>query len=178
MALTATYIDGLKPRASRYTESDGHGLTLEILPSGSKSWRYRYRHHGKLEKVSLGRYPALSLKAARAKRAEYAEMLAHGRSPARHKQETKFALAHSTTVFEFGERYFREIVVRDNKDPRQIRRYLDKEIYPRLAEKALCDVTAAELQPVVKSAKNDFVDAEAIAACRAQEHALCADQDR
>jgi integrase len=149
MALTATYIDGLKPKASRYTESDGQGLTLEILPSGSKSWRYRYRYQGKLEKVSLGRYPALSLKAARAKRAEYAEMLAHGGSPARHKQEAKFARSSSITVFDFGERYFSEIAMRDNKDPRQIRRYLDKEIYPRLAEKALCDVTATELQSIV-----------------------------
>lgn len=49
------------------------GLSLEILPSGSHSWRYRYRFNGKLEKVSLGHYPAFNLQAARKKREEYAE---------------------------------------------------------------------------------------------------------
>jgi Arm DNA-binding domain len=149
MALTDTSIKRLKPKATSYLVSDGHGLGLEILPSGSRSWRYRYRFNGKLEKVSLGHYPAFNLQAARKKRAEYAEMLAHGRSPARHKQEEKYAVAHATTVFEFGERYFTEIVQRDCKDPRPIRRYLDKEIYPRLAEKAVRDITPAEVQAIV-----------------------------
>ena len=149
MALTDTSIKRLKPKASRYLVSDGRGLSLEILPSGSRSWRYRYRFNGKLEKVSLGHYPAFSLQAARTKRDEYAEMLAHGKSPARHKQAEKFAVAHTTTMFEFGERYFTEIVQRDCKDPRPMRRYLDNEIYPRLAEKALRDITPAEVQSIV-----------------------------
>ena len=149
MALTNTSIKRLKPKATRYLASDGHGLSLEILPSGSRSWRYRYRLNGKLEKVSLGHYPAFSLQAARKKRDEYAEMLAHGKSPARHKQAEKFAVAHTTTVFEFGERYFKEIIERDCKDPRPMRRYLDNEIYPRLAEKAVRDITPGEVQAIV-----------------------------
>jgi site-specific recombinase XerD len=149
MALTDTSIKRLKPRADRYLVGDGQGLSLEILPSGSRSWRYRYRFNGKLEKVSLGQYPAFSLQAARKKRDEYAEMLAHGKSPARHKQAEKFAVAHTTTVFEFGERYFKEIIERDCKDSRPMRRYLDKEIYPRLADKAVRDVTPADVQAIV-----------------------------
>jgi integrase len=149
MALTDTSIKGLKPKATSYMVSDGQGLGLEVLPSGSRSWRYRYRFHGKLEKVSLGHYPAFSLQAARKKRDEYAEMLAHGKSPARHKQAEKYAVAHTTTVFEFCERYFEEIVERDCKDPKPIRRYLDKEIYPRLADKPVRDITPADVQAIV-----------------------------
>jgi hypothetical protein len=78
MALTDTSIKRLKPKARSYLVSDSQGLGLEILPSGSRSWRYRYRLNGKLEKVSLGHYPAFNLQAARKKRDEYAEMLAHG----------------------------------------------------------------------------------------------------
>ena len=129
--------------------SDFEGLSLEVLPSGSRSWRYRYSLHGKAEKVSVGRYPAISLVAARKRREEYAEMVAHGRSPARHKQAERLALASTTTVFEFAERYFREIVERDCKDPKPIRRYLDNEIYPRLAEKAVREVTSADVQAIV-----------------------------
>jgi integrase len=76
-------------------------------------------------------------------------MVANGRSPARHKQAEKLALASTTTVFEFAERYFREIVERDCKDPKPIRRYLDNEIYPRLAEKAVREVTSADVQAIV-----------------------------
>jgi integrase len=149
MALTETYIKSLKPGSTRYAVSDFGGLSLEVLPSGSRSWRYRYRLHRKAEKVSLGHYPAFSLQAARKKRDEYAEMVAHGRSPAKHKQAEKYAVAHTTTVFEFGERYFTEIVQRDCKDPRPVRRYLDKEIYPQLADKAVRDINPAEIQAIV-----------------------------
>jgi hypothetical protein len=41
MALTDTSIKRLKPKATSYLVSDGQGLGLEILPSGSRSWRYR-----------------------------------------------------------------------------------------------------------------------------------------
>jgi hypothetical protein len=129
--------------------SDFEGLSLEVLPSGSRSWRYRYSLHGKAEKVSVGRYPAVGLVVARKRREEYAEMVANGRSPARHKQAEKLALASTTTVFEFAERYFREIVERDCKNPKPIRRYLDNEIYPRLAEKAVREVTSADVQALV-----------------------------
>jgi hypothetical protein len=129
--------------------SDFDGLSLEVLPSGSRSWRYRYSLHGKAEKVSVGRYPAVGLVVARKRREEYAEMVANGRSPARHKQAEKLALASTTTVFEFAERYFREIVERDCKNPKPIRRYLDNEIYPRLTEKAVREVTSADVQALV-----------------------------
>ena len=149
MPLTETHIKNLKPRSSVYAMSDFEGLSLEVLPSGSRSWRYRYSLHGKAEKVSVGRYPAVSLVAARKRREEYAEMVANGRSPARHKQAEKLALASTTTVFEFAERYFREIVERARKDTNAIRRYLDNEIYPRLAQKAVREVTSADVQAIV-----------------------------
>ncbi len=149
MPLTETYIKCLKPRSNVYAVSDFEGLSLEVPSFGVSAWRYRYSLHGKAEKVSVGRYPAISLVAARKRREEYAEMVANGRSPARHKQAEKLALASTTTVFEFAERYFREIVERDCKDPKPIRRYLDNEIYPRLAEKAVREVTSADVQAIV-----------------------------
>jgi integrase len=149
MGLTDASINRLKPKATRYLVTDGQGLSLEVLPSGSRSWRYRYRFNGKLEKVSLGSYPAFSLHSARKKRNEYAELLAHGMSPARHRQAEKHSVATTTTVFEFGERYFKEIIERDCKDTKPMRRYLDNEIYPQLAQKAVADVTPAEIQAIV-----------------------------
>jgi integrase len=68
MPLTDTAIRALKPKATRYSRTDERGLVLEVFPTGGMLWHYRYRLNGKQEQVTLGRYPALSLKLARAER--------------------------------------------------------------------------------------------------------------
>ena len=72
MPLTDVQIKRLELRASRYAKSDGRGLALEVMPTGAKSWRFRYQFKGKTEKITLGQYPLLSLKEARTKRDECA----------------------------------------------------------------------------------------------------------
>jgi integrase len=149
MALSENRIKALKPRPVRYLVTDGSGLAIEVLPSGKLSWIYRFRTEGKPGKVAIGRYPIMSLKQARQKRDELAQVVAQGRSPAREKQLAKTALAEDTTVYDFGERYFKEIVQRDCKDARPNRRYLDREIYPTIGQKAIRDVTVADVERLV-----------------------------
>jgi integrase len=50
---------------------------------------------------------------------------------------------------DFAERYYKEVVLRDRKDPRNIRRYLDNEILPALGSKVLSEVTATDVQAIV-----------------------------
>jgi hypothetical protein len=42
--------------------TDGGGLVLEVMPSGSKTWRFKYHLNGKREKVTIGAYPAFTIK--------------------------------------------------------------------------------------------------------------------
>ena len=63
--LTDAELKFFKPEPKRYYEGDGQGLYIEVFPTGGKAWRYRYRLNGKTEKVVLGKYPSVSLKAAR-----------------------------------------------------------------------------------------------------------------
>ena len=149
MALTDAGIKALKPQAARYLVSDGRGLSLDVLPSGKMSWLYRYRLNGKYGKVNLGRYPDLSLKAARSKRDERAAQVASGINPALEVQQRRAGQSTNPTVKEFGERYYKEQVLRRWKDPQSIRRYLDNEIFPTLGEKALKDVNALDVQGLV-----------------------------
>ncbi len=149
MPLTNTKIRSLAPRAARYLESDGNGLSLDVLPSGKMSWIFRYRLNGKQERVTLGRYPAMSLKAARERRDKLATDAAEGKSPATERKLARTGLSTNPTVREFGERYYNEQVVRNWKDPKSIRRYLDNEIFPSLGEKALKDVNALDVQALV-----------------------------
>jgi len=149
VALTDTGIRALKPKGTRYLVGDGRGLYLEVLPSGKSSWLFRYRFKGRPGKVSLGRYPDLSLKAARCERDRQATLLAGGRSPAEEKRLAKMALTRDCTMREFSERYYHDIVLRDRKDPRDMRRYLDNEILPVLGQKPLSQVTADDVKTLV-----------------------------
>src|SRR6266853_3731153 len=50
MALTDTRIRKAKPARKPYKLTDSAGLHLEVRPTGSKLWRYRYRLRGKDKK--------------------------------------------------------------------------------------------------------------------------------
>jgi integrase len=150
MALTDAQLKALKPIAgSRYSKADGGGLLIDVTPGGVKSWIFRYRVAGKREKVVIGRYPDLTLKAARAKRDELAVQVTGGKSPAMEGKLARAGLSTNPTVREFGERYFHEQVVSNWKDPKAIRRYLDNEILPALGDRLLKDVTALDVQALV-----------------------------
>ena len=68
MSLLDTAIRNAKPGAKPVGLFDGGGLYVEVAPSGGKWWRLKYRHGGKEKRLSLGTYPDVSLKAARARR--------------------------------------------------------------------------------------------------------------
>ena len=56
---------GAKPTPKRYRLADGHGLSLEVRPSGDKAWLLYYRIDGKGTYKTLGAYPDMGLAAAR-----------------------------------------------------------------------------------------------------------------
>src|SRR5258708_8639693 len=62
---------------------------------------------------------------------------------------------------EFAERYYHEVVVRNRKDPRNMRRYLDNEILPILGSKALRDITATDVQALVFRKRDNGQEAAA-----------------
>ncbi len=49
---------------------DGDGLYIEVMPSGSKFWRFRDQSAGADKKITLGKFPLLSLQEAREQRFE------------------------------------------------------------------------------------------------------------
>src|ERR1035441_6620848 len=149
MALTDAGIKALKPRATRYMVSDGRGLSVDLLPSGKMSWLYRYSVDGARGKVALGGYPDLTLRKARERRDELAAQVATGKSPAAEARQRRTGRSTNPTTREFGERYYKEQVLRRWKDPKSIRRYLDNEIFPTFGEKHLKDVNALDVQALV-----------------------------
>lgn len=69
--------------------SDGGGLLLEARPTGSGWWRLRYWIDGKEGMISLGTYPAVTLKDARKRRDEAKKQVAQGEDPSALKKAGK-----------------------------------------------------------------------------------------
>jgi integrase len=66
--LTATAVERLRPPSSGQTDhfDQGYpGLALRVSYGGAKTWVYFYRLFGKQKRLTLGRFPSMSLAAAR-----------------------------------------------------------------------------------------------------------------
>ena len=161
MALTDTALKALKPKDKPYTVADERGLYVEVFPTGGVVWRYRYRIGVRREKLTLGKYPALTLKNARLKRDEAAQAAAMDKSPAQQKQLAKRAAAEATTVSEFGERFFLEMVNKDRADTTIPRRYFDKNIVPAIGAKPVRNVTTEDVRAIIWKKKDEGFDAAA-----------------
>lgn len=81
MSLTESKCRAAKPAERQYKLADDRGLSLLIMPSGTKSWVHRYYFDGKPRDETLGRYPDVSLALARKRRDVARVMLAEGRDP-------------------------------------------------------------------------------------------------
>ena len=59
-----------KPKDKDYKLAAGEGLYLLVRTNGGKYWKLKFRFGGKERKLSLGVYPAVSLREAREKATE------------------------------------------------------------------------------------------------------------
>ena len=100
MPLTDTQVRNVKPSDKAIQLVDGFGLYLEIRPTGAKFWRMRFWLDGKDSRMTLGRYPMMGIKEARAERERIREMVANGISPTAEKKADK-ALRRKQSVDTF-----------------------------------------------------------------------------
>lgn len=100
MPLTHYALLNTQPRAKTYKLFDGHGLYLQVAPTGGKWWRVKYRLGGREQCLSLGTFPAVALKAARQRCEELRAKLASGIDPAAERRLAKQQLRAKDESFE------------------------------------------------------------------------------
>lgn len=192
MALTDARLRTLKPKDRTFSESDGGGLFIEVMPTGRKSWSLRYRLAGKQERVSLGGYPAYSLADARAWRDACRGLAERGLSPMALKRGDPIPKSAPLVARELGEaflrdwchktiqkteakqraaagtleafawRWYAEIVEPTNSQPRNIKRVLDKDVIPAIGAKLLAEVTVDDILSVTDAIKARGADQMAL----------------
>ena len=156
----------MKARATRYSQGYGDGLELEVMPSGKKSWRYRYSSQFSVlssqppsaglearrgwQRVTLGGWPGMGLAAARERARELAEAVRAGEDPRSLEAARRQGYGQRVTVKEFAERYLGNLTARAaRKDLGAVRRPLEREIVARLGSRPMDKVTPRELQLVI-----------------------------
>jgi integrase len=145
--LTDTRIRSARPKARPYKLRDGGGLYLLITPSDSRQWRLRYRVQGRESMVSLGTYPATSLKAARGRRTQMRAALEAGQDPA---AERRAERASSANTFES---VAREWLGKQPFAPKTMKKAVwtfDDLLFPYIGSRPISALTAPELLGVFR----------------------------
>lgn len=135
-------------RAAKSTERpqklfDGDGLYLLLNPSGTRWWRFKYRFGGKEKLLSLGTYPEVSLKQARARRDEARRQIADYIDPADKRKAEKLAAADT---FEAIAREWLPLQKKKLKAStfEKAQWTLETLIFPHLSSKPISKLTAAD----------------------------------
>jgi len=151
--LTELQVKNAKPRAAKYTLAAGHGLTLLVMPDGSKYWRLRYRFGGKARMIAVGKpYPFTTLRQALAKATECRAQIEAGTDPAENRRSERLARRErvANTFGDAAEAWHRfRSQASDAKTAEQARTYLDKDLLPKLRGRPLDAISAAELGALV-----------------------------
>lgn len=161
--LTDTKLKTLKPKAKAYKETDGNGLYVEVRTSGSKFFRFRYRHpQTKKEQIlTIGEYPAIGLRQARDIRNEAKELLAVGIDPNEHKKTERAILLEQaeeeaeqtnsmtfTDLFKLWHQHNSETWTYNHA--RDIRERIEKHLLPGLGSLPLEEIKPMDLIKALK----------------------------
>lgn len=155
--LTARFVETVKPKGGeRTTISDSvvEGLELRLGSNGSKMWSLRYRTRGgKRNRLSLGRYPALSLAEARDRAIQALAAAVSGADPAAAKKAEKTeAIAAERTVEDLAEAFFASP---DAAQRAPLTNVMESGVWrnhlaPRLAKRPLQDLKRGEVRACVR----------------------------
>jgi integrase len=144
MKLNDRQVAALKPKEKRYMQcaDDGLGLYIEVMTSGAKYWRMRYRKGKREEKITLGCYPILSLADAR-------DLCTEARRHAVHSGGTPKEILNPPVTATFGElseRWHTQNTSRWSKShSTDVRHKLDTYLLPQLGDKPTASITIQDL---------------------------------
>ncbi|MDP3704367.1 MAG: tyrosine-type recombinase/integrase [Legionellaceae bacterium] len=152
MKFIDSYLKNLKSEKNWYETTESSGLGIRVMPSGSKSWIYRYTLNGKRQKMTLGKYPAVSLKQARDFLLKAQELKEQGINPIEHQKQEQSREIY--TVEKLFTDWYHAYIVKNRKRPLDVKKQIDADIIPLLGHKALetlqtIDITHA-LDAIVK----------------------------
>jgi hypothetical protein len=117
-----------------YFDKGFPGLALRVSYGGAKVWAYFYRLHGKLRRMSLGRFPAMSLNEAREAWRAARLAVSKGESPTHVKPTT------ADTFAAVAEEWLRRDQAQ-NRSVAEVRRVIERDVRPVWGERLIAGIT-------------------------------------
>jgi integrase len=120
-----------------------------VAPSGSKIWRFKYRFQGKEKLISLGHYPAVSLKDARELAADARKSLGKGINPSEERKASKEQFANT---FELVARewFGKQSMIWSSRHAAQILREMQNNVFPFIGSKPVTCIKPSDLLSVMR----------------------------
>jgi integrase len=145
--LTAKSIENMKPAPQRREISDGgSGLYLVVQSSGHRSWALRYRADGRPTKLTLGRWPEISLAGARKLAADALHELSNGVDPSETRVAAKFKAdaAKANTLANVCEEYLRREGAKLRTVDQRVS-ILKRLVYPHLGDRPIGSIKRSDI---------------------------------
>lgn len=156
--LTVKAVENAKPLPDGKIDRlwDGGGLYLQVNPSGSRLWRYKYRLAGKENTYAIGVYPEISLARARALLNEARALVEKGVAPRTHREVEKLkaaAVASDTFKAIANDWISKKQATWTANYKRQVEKFLDSDVYPAFGALPISQVRSAHVLKVMKAAE-------------------------
>jgi len=138
--LTDLQIKKLKPKNKQYELPDGGGLFIRIMPSGVKTWSFRYTFDGNPRRMSGGHYPAVSLLNARERLASALKDVERGIDPIIKAKEEKTKRKAAPTFQDLLDEFL-EIELQYKPSGKARKRLVEKDIIPSWEKRKVTAIT-------------------------------------
>jgi integrase len=149
--LTAKQVEHTKPNPAKRVEIPvglPSGLYLVVQATGRKSWCFRYRWHGRPSKLTFGRYPEVSLSAARAEAHAAIEELKSGNDPVTARAEER---GEKTDSVRQAAKEWLEDVKSEMRTWREAQRILEKDVLPGWDRKLIKEIGPRDVKKLHKA---------------------------
>ena len=145
------------PKDKPYKLADGAGLYLEVMPTGSKYWRLKFRYAGKEKRLALGVYPAVTLKSARKAARDARDGLAAGIDPTETRRQDKLersvGAANSFRAVAL-EWYEKEKPHWSESHIKRAGWLLEKNLFPWLGHRPIAEINPPELLTTLRKTES------------------------
>jgi integrase len=140
MTLSDLQLKKLTPKKARFEVSDGKGLSVRVMPTGKKTWVFRYMIEGTARRMTLGTYPAMSLAEAREKHSLAMQDVERGIDPGHKKQAEKAARKAAPAVADLLDEFW-DIELKHKATGQERKRLVVKDALPVWGNRKVGDIT-------------------------------------
>lgn len=153
MALSDLEIKKKAPKKDRFEVSDGKGLSIRVMPTGTKTWVFRYMIDGTPRRMTLGTYPTISLSEARELHAKAMQEVERGIDPGHKQQEAKASRKAAPTVADLLEEFW-DMELKLKTSGKEQKRLVEKDALPAWGTRKVTAITRRDAVLLVDTVRN------------------------